>query len=118
MSEIGPRLREERERLKLTQRAFGEIGGVEPNAQGKYENGERWPRSDYLVAIAGHDVDVLYVLTGQRQALLDGQLADEEARLLASFRSLPEPARRALAGMAETIAAMVPVKKGDARVTR
>lgn len=49
---IGSRLREERERLKLTQRAFGEFGGVEPNAQGKYESGERAPKADYLAAVA------------------------------------------------------------------
>ena len=51
MKGIGPRLREERERLALTQRRFGEIGGVEPNAQGKYESGERTPRVDYLAAV-------------------------------------------------------------------
>lgn len=52
MNGIGPRLREERERLGMTQRVFGDIGGVEPNAQGKYESGERTPRIDYLAALA------------------------------------------------------------------
>ncbi len=52
MNGIGPRLREERERLGMTQRVFGDIGGVEPNAQGKYESGERTPRVDYLAALA------------------------------------------------------------------
>ena len=33
MNGFGPRLREERERLGMTQRVFGDIGGVEPNAQ-------------------------------------------------------------------------------------
>lgn len=52
MNGIGPRLREERERLGMTQRVFGDIGGVEPNAQGKYESGGRTPRLDYLAALA------------------------------------------------------------------
>ncbi|MEX5623959.1 helix-turn-helix transcriptional regulator, partial [Pseudomonas syringae] len=61
MNGIGPRLREERERLGMTQRVFGDIGGVEPNAQGKYESGERTPRVDYLAALAVRGVDALYV---------------------------------------------------------
>ncbi|VCU67782.1 putative transcriptional regulator [Pseudomonas synxantha] len=44
MSGIGSRLRQERERLGLPQKVFGEIGGVEANAQGKYENGGRAPQ--------------------------------------------------------------------------
>ncbi|MCE1777213.1 helix-turn-helix transcriptional regulator, partial [Enterobacter hormaechei] len=64
MNGFGPRLREERERLGLTQRVFGDIGGVEPNAQGKYESGERTPRMDYLAAVAAKGVDALYVLSG------------------------------------------------------
>jgi len=108
MTSIGPRIREERERLKLTQRAFGEIGGVEPNAQGKYESGERWPRADYLVAIAGHDVDVLYVLTGERHVNRGGGLADDEVRLLSGFRTLPSKVRAAMVVMVDAMAAIAP----------
>lgn len=89
MSGFGPRLREERERLGLTQRVFGDVGGVEPNAQGKYESGERTPRMDYLAAIAARGVDALYVLTGTHTpAPLDSLSADED-RLLGAFRRLP-----------------------------
>lgn len=52
MSGIGSRLRQERERLGLSQRVFGEIGGVEANAQGNYERGGRAPRADYLSLVA------------------------------------------------------------------
>ncbi|WP_163033462.1 helix-turn-helix domain-containing protein, partial [Pseudomonas viridiflava] len=48
MTGIGPRLKRERLRLKLSQSALGAIGGVETNAQGNYENGIRSPRADYL----------------------------------------------------------------------
>lgn len=86
MNGIGPRLREERERLGMTQRVFGDIGGVEPNAQGKYESGERSPRVDYLAALATRGVDALYVLSGIRTpAPLEGLSADESG-LLGAFR--------------------------------
>lgn len=40
MSKIGNRLREERTRLGMTQGSFAIAGGVQANAQGKYERGE------------------------------------------------------------------------------
>lgn len=70
MSTIGSRLQEERERLSLNQTDFGEIGGVKKRAQINYESGERSPDADYLARLAGGGVDVLYVLTGRRDATL------------------------------------------------
>ncbi|WP_110947524.1 helix-turn-helix domain-containing protein [Pseudomonas bohemica] len=67
MTGIGPRLREERTRLKLSQSALGAVGGVETNAQGNYESGARSPKTDYLLRILGAGVDINYVLTGSRQ---------------------------------------------------
>ncbi|GLO39346.1 helix-turn-helix domain-containing protein [Pseudomonas pudica] len=96
MNGIGPRLREERERLGMTQRVFGDIGGVEPNAQGKYESGERTPRVDYLAALATRGVDALYVLSGIRTPVpLEGLSADESC-LLGAFRQLSCDDRAAL----------------------
>ncbi|MDD2045991.1 helix-turn-helix domain-containing protein [Pseudomonas putida] len=89
MNGIGARLREERERLGLTQRVFGDIGGVEPNAQGKYESGERTPKADYLAALTARGVDALYVLSGTRTPALQGSLSPEEEGMLAAFRGLP-----------------------------
>ncbi|MFF7708997.1 helix-turn-helix domain-containing protein [Pseudomonas sp. NPDC007930] len=88
MEVIGPRLREERERLAMTQRRFGEIGGVEPNAQGKYESGERHPKADYLQKVAEAGVDMLYVLTGRRTPAPADRLAAEENNLLLDYRAL------------------------------
>ena len=72
MTGIGPRLREERMRLKLSQSALGAIGGVETNAQGNYENGARSPKADYLLRITGAGVDINYVLTGSKPKDIDG----------------------------------------------
>ncbi|MBD1589520.1 helix-turn-helix domain-containing protein [Pseudomonas typographi] len=88
MESIGLRLRKERERLAMTQRRFGEIGGVEPNAQGKYESGERFPKADYLEAVAQAGVDVLYVLAGKRTPQPSDQLASDENGLLVDYRAL------------------------------
>lgn len=93
MNGIGARLREERERLGLTQRVFGDIGGVEPNAQGKYESGERTPKADYLAAVATRGVDALYVLSGTRTPVIQGSLSPEEERLLGLFAACPQPIR-------------------------
>jgi|GEM_PF-897723 len=68
MSTIGGRLREERERLGLSQTAFGALAGVQKQTQVNYEADKRRPDGDYLAAIAAKDVDVQYVITGRRSA--------------------------------------------------
>ncbi len=96
MKGLGPRLREERERLGMTQRVFGDIGGVEPNAQGKYESGERTPRADYLAALATRGVDALYVLSGVRTPAPLESLTEDETGLLGAFRRLPAADKAAM----------------------
>lgn len=64
MVTLGARLRSERCRLGLSQRALAEIGGVKTNAQGHYEQGLRLPRADYLAMVHSVGVDVVYVLVG------------------------------------------------------
>ena len=68
MSTFSDRLRAERERLGLTQSAFGEACGVGKNSQINYETEKRSPDAAYLMAAAELGVDVLYVLTGERSA--------------------------------------------------
>ena len=108
MNGIGPRLREERERLGMTQRVFGDIGGVEPNAQGKYESGERTPKADYLAAVATRGVDALYVLSGTRTPVIQGSLSPEEERLLGAFRGLPAADQAAIAQLLGSLANALP----------
>lgn len=104
MSGIGSRIREERERLGLTQRVFGEVGGVEPNAQGKYESGERTPKADYLAAVAGRGADVLYILTGVRTPAPLGHLSQVEERVLGCYRVLPREDQDALHRLVTSLA--------------
>lgn len=66
MDSIGSRLREERDRLGLTQTEVGDIAGVTKNTQRLYETDQRSPKADYLAALDAAGVDVSYVLTGRR----------------------------------------------------
>ncbi|MDF0732337.1 helix-turn-helix transcriptional regulator [Pseudomonas entomophila] len=85
---IGERLKEERERLCLNQTEFAARAGASKNTQYNYEKGERSPDANYLIAAAGHGVDVLYVLTGERKREVSGSLTASEANVLACYRKL------------------------------
>lgn len=90
MDTFGSRLREERIRNKMTQTALAELGGVQPNAQGHYESGQRMPRVDYLLATASV-IDIGYLITGLRSSEVFGEMTREEHDILAALRKmLPE----------------------------
>jgi transcriptional regulator with XRE-family HTH domain len=104
---IGERLREERERLALSQEAFGAAGGVRKQAQLLYEKGERQPKADYLSKIAGLGVDIGYVMDGvhpaaremihaAREGKQTMHLKPDEAELLTNYRNSPPPVQAAL----------------------
>ena len=104
---IGSRLREERDRLGLNQEGLGLLGGVRKQAQLLYEKDERKPDSDYLAAVAGAGVDVLYVLTGQRQDALPAADASEQL-LLDNFRRCKTDAKQTLLQSSVLFAAGMP----------
>ncbi len=106
MSGIGDRLREERERLGMSQAAFGELGGVKANAQGNYEKGDRYPDAAYLAAVAVRGVDVLYVVTGQRCPVLAESISAVEADLLGDYRRLSPHQRAHTSNMVNALAEM------------
>jgi len=60
---IGARLREERERLGLSQPAFSR---GRKGSQIRYEKGERNPDTEYLSHVADAGADVQYIVTGRR----------------------------------------------------
>lgn len=63
---IGARLREERDRLSLSQADLGEIFEVDRKVVRNYEENKTSPRADQLVAFASHGGDSVYILTGER----------------------------------------------------
>ncbi|MGZ9706959.1 helix-turn-helix domain-containing protein [Pseudomonas sp. GNP013] len=104
MSGIGSRLRQERERLGMSQKVFGEIGGVEANAQGKYESGGRAPKADYLSRVAEKGVDVLYVLTGNATPIQLAHLSQIEEKVLGDYRAMFKEDQDAIRRLTSTLA--------------
>lgn len=104
----GERLREERNRLKMTQVVFAERGGIGVSALKLYEGNERESGSDFLSAIASEGADVQYILTGIRS---NSALAADEQILLEGYRAL-DPATK------KRMLAFVLTESGPAEVSR
>ncbi len=75
------RLKEERERFRLTQQQLADIAGVHRNAQGNYETGARKPDLSYLEKISAYGLDVNYIITGFRS-----DFTRDDMELIALFR--------------------------------
>ncbi|EDJ8984714.1 transcriptional regulator [Salmonella enterica subsp. diarizonae] len=94
MNSFGFKLKEERERLGLSQTEFAEACGVKRVAQGNYENDKRNPDAAYLMAAAKLGVDVNYLITGVRMTSPYGVVNNaDEAEMLAEYREGDEAAR-------------------------
>lgn len=79
MSDFSTRLKSERKRLGMNQAELGAAAGVSKGAQLNYESGERSPNVEYLQAIAAAGVDVVYALTGMRDAISVPRLTGKHA---------------------------------------
>ncbi|WP_407059090.1 helix-turn-helix domain-containing protein [Ralstonia syzygii subsp. celebesensis] len=89
---IGERLKAERERLKLSQTAFGEIGGMGKTTVISWERGSAYPNAAFLEAAAQFGVDVSYVITGMR--IENVASTPMELAYLRNCRALPTPEAR------------------------
>jgi transcriptional regulator with XRE-family HTH domain len=63
---FGRRLREERDRLGLSQSALAEVGGIKRTTQHIYETDIRGPDLQYLDRIKDAGVDIAYLVLGER----------------------------------------------------
>lgn len=93
---FGDRLREMRILVGANQQEFAGLGGVKKNSQVAYETGKTAPTVEYLYRLAGHGVDIGYVLTGRRE---DGSQGEEERRLVDMFAKLDVRERDAIVTM-------------------
>ena len=110
---IGERLKEERQRLGLTQQAIADAGGVSKRAQLNYEQGEQLPGAAYLAGVTGIGVDVVYVLSGQHGS--DGAgVSAQEMLLLAAYRNAPAATQSLVLA---ALGAAAPTAKSAAGVT-
>lgn len=87
---VGDRLKEERNRLRLSQEAMGMACGVTKRTQIHYEKDEVGASAAYLALAHDLGIDVAYVLVGKRE-----RLAPSDVDLLDAWRAAPAPARAA-----------------------
>jgi transcriptional regulator with XRE-family HTH domain len=91
---FGRRLAEERKRLGLKQAEFADLVGTDVPKQSLYENDRRELRADYLARLAEAEVDIVYVLTGQRS---EAELLGEgPSTLLSCYLALPPEMQQAV----------------------
>jgi transcriptional regulator with XRE-family HTH domain len=102
MEQFGKRLKEERERLGLSQAKFAELCGVGRTAQFNYERDERHPATDYLDAAEKLGVDIHYVFTGTRKGK-DWAYARAFSRMLYTFQWLLGLEERRLEAIAKEL---------------
>lgn len=92
---IGSRLREERERLGLSQPSFAAIAGTTKQTVFSWESGKTAPDGYQLSALSGQGLDVLYVITGQRVQPSSMELNAEEQAHVAYLRQASPELRKA-----------------------
>ena len=92
---VGIRLREERERIGITQADAALLAGCTREQWGRYERGAN-ASADVLLRLQGQGFDVNYILGGQRLMNAEATLTDEEAALLRCFRAARPEGKSAL----------------------
>lgn len=89
------RLKEERERLGLTQEAFSAVAGAKRRTLVDWEKGVSSPTAAQMSLLSEVGVDVYYVLTGQRVGLAT-TLSAREFALVENYRAAPAAGKAAL----------------------
>lgn len=107
---IGERLREQRELMGKSQTEFASIAvaagvpGATRQSQAKYEKGLASASAAYMAALAAQGVDVLYILTGARNAAVAPRLSRRAAALVDNYEHTDEAGKKIIEGTA-TLAA-------------
>lgn len=101
---VGERLREERERLGMSQTDFGAVLGVSRGTQKNYELGASSLDLRYVTALEVHGVDAAYVLTGRRSTPLDQLFSPSEEHLIKQFRTISDDDQKAIRRFLEAMA--------------
>ncbi|AKA85911.1 Transcriptional regulator, Cro/CI family [Pseudomonas synxantha] len=90
---------------------------MEANAQGKYENGGRAPKADYLSRVAERGVDLLYVLTGSPTPIQLDNLSQVEEKVLGNYRAMFKEDQDAIRRLTSTLAEHSSVLNGKSKPT-
>lgn len=97
LSDIGARIRHERERLKLSVAEFANRAGVSDRSQRNYESGERLPDAEYLCKAAFQGADCDFILFGENSPIkrLANSVQDECSLLNRVIADLDETIEKA-----------------------
>lgn len=89
---IGDRLREERERLRLSQPAVADAAGITKKTQIEYEKNRTPPDANYLASVAALGFDVSYIVTGMQME--NSARTPIELAFLRNCRAMPNSEAR------------------------
>lgn len=104
------RLREERERIGFSQLDAETLFGISRVTWGKYERGDTTPGADVLTALAAAGADVLYILTGTRNAAAQ-PISPRQRALLDNYEHSDESGKAIIEGAANLAAQSAYLKK-------
>lgn len=104
----GLRIKEERSRLGLSQKALGEIIGKQPNAILNYEKGVREIDIIDLIALYHAGFDIWFLITGQRTGIVP--LPANEQEILRLFHQVEPNQRETLLTLVRNFAQSFSVK--------
>lgn len=96
--DIAERLKAERERLGMSQTAFGQVGDAGKTTVIAWERGTAFPNAAFLARVAELGVDVRYVITGSRDYVPPLPLKPDEQVLLDYYRAASRDVRSAALG--------------------
>lgn len=107
---IERRLKEERERIGLSQPRFGEIAKVVKQTVIQWEKGVSAPDAVQLAAISEAGADVLYILTGARNVAVQ-PISPRQRALLDNYEHSDEKGKTIIEGTANLAAESAQLKK-------
>ncbi|WP_426577141.1 helix-turn-helix domain-containing protein [Xenorhabdus stockiae] len=102
MSTIGSRIKEERERLGLSQNEFASLVGYALIQQICYERDEIPLGGLHLQALARHSIDTLYIITGNRLRPIN--ISAEEQEIIENYRAMNTASRLKLPEVSHDLA--------------
>lgn len=89
------RLKEERQKLKLSQTDIADICGISREMWSKYERGLATPGGEVLASLANAGANIQYVLTGNQTS---NEINADEYELLHMYRNAPLSVKAAALG--------------------
>ena len=104
---VGQRVKEERERLQMTQVAFAEACGAKKRQQIYFEQDVNVPGGSYLIRAASLGCDVQYLLTGVRSP----NFTQAEKVLVEKYRALSADEQKQAQTMVAQDHAKAPARK-------